>query len=128
MDFAIPDGWTLPGRNIVCCCLNCGFVYYDNAGSQADYDAYYMTRYGYGMDEVGNYIRLDGLAALVAKTFQDRSIQIADFGGGDGYLIRRLTEFGFTHARAWNVEREPQAIVISSSRHTSSSTSMISMG
>jgi predicted SAM-dependent methyltransferase len=109
MDFAIPDSWTFPEKNKVCCCLACGFVYYDNQGTQEDYDRYYADKYGYGMDGTANYIRLDGIAALITETFQDRKIQVRDFGGGEGYLVRRLNEFGFSDADVWNVgEPVPQ--------------------
>jgi len=108
MNFAVPDGWTLPGKNKVCCCLSCGFMYYDNDGTQEDYNRYYAEKYGYGMDGADNYIRLDGIAALVTETFPNRAIRVRDFGGGDGYLARRLKEFGLADSSVWNVgEPEP---------------------
>jgi hypothetical protein len=102
LTFIVPDGWTLPGREKVCCCLDCGFVYYSNSGTQADYDKYYSEKYGYGLDSPDNYRRLDELASLIGITFFD-SQRIRDFGGGDGYLVRKLKELGFQDVATWNV-------------------------
>lgn len=81
LDFAIPDGWSLPQHNKVCCCANCGFVYYDNSGTQQDYDAYYQERYAFGIGTPQNYRRLDGLAKQIGATIP-QGTKIADFGGG----------------------------------------------
>jgi len=94
LNYKIPDGWTVPEKNDVCLCMACGMVWYDNNGTQADYDEYYKTKYGYGLDAPLHKVRLDGMAADVLKAFP-LTYKIADFGGGEGYLVNKLRSFGY---------------------------------
>src|SRR5512135_2204284 len=105
MDFTIPDCWTVPSHNTVCCCKQCGFIYYDNDATQADYDQYYKERYGFGLDTVANQIRLNKWSWEVIKRFEKDNF-IYDFGGGDGYLARQIQRWGFTNIRTWNIGDE----------------------
>lgn len=102
MEFKVPDGWPNPIRNTICKCLDCNFIYYDNDMSQADYDEYYHKYYGYDGNEhsENNLARLDEIAELVKLPFMNLKPDdlIVDFGGGGGYLTKRLNEMGFYKA------------------------------
>jgi len=97
MRFKVPDGWPLPERNAICVCLNCGLIYYDNDKTAADYDEYYRSYYGadFNLNKDQNNVRLDGVADLVKNNFPTH-FKVVDFGGGDGYLERKLKSMGYT--------------------------------
>ena len=116
--FEVPDGWSLSKENKVCCCLNCGFIYFDNNSTQEDYNKYYLDHYGKGMDRYENYIRLDALAAQISDYFKDKSIRIRDFGGGSTYLVDKLIQFGFKDSGVWNVgDTEPDGCDLINASH-----------
>jgi hypothetical protein len=97
MDFFIPDGWTLPSKNTICYCLGCGMIYYANTSSQADYDVYYRERYGFNgsLNDGVTKERLEELVELICKHFPRKDVSIVDYGGGSGYLVRRLQELRY---------------------------------
>ena len=64
-EFAVPTGWTLPEVNYVKLCSFCGFIWYDNDRTQADYDRYYLERYGYGLDNGDDLARLMNLTSAL---------------------------------------------------------------
>lgn len=107
MEFKVPDGWPNPTRNTICLCLDCGMIYYDNDMTQADYDQYYRLYYGYDGNEHSemNTRRLDELAYLAAQHVE-RDALIVDFGGGGGYLTKRLNEMGLHRAVTIEVGQE----------------------
>jgi hypothetical protein len=104
MDFIVPDGWTLPARNTICLC-ECGLIYYDNDRTQADYDEYYQKHYGntpvLACDE--NHKRQDEIVEMARKLIPDKGGCIVDFGGGEGYITKRLNELGYASASTVNV-------------------------
>ena len=97
MDFIIPDKWTLPAKNTICYCLSCGMIYYDNTGSQEDYDTYYRERYGFnGSLSHGITIdRLEEIVELACKYLPRKDMLVVDFGGGSGYVVKRLQELQY---------------------------------
>jgi hypothetical protein len=105
LDFLVPDGWPQPASNTVCLCNYCGLIYYDNDKTAADYDQYYRQYYGYdgNLDIHQNDVRLDGVADLVGRYFPKR-FRIVDFGGGDGYLERRLRQDGYSDVHTVRVD------------------------
>jgi len=107
MDFLVPDGWPNPTQNTICLCLECGMIYYDNDMAQADYDEYYRKYYGYDGNEhsENNLLRLNELAELAAQ-HADKTDLIVDFGGGDGWLTKRLNEWGYYKAFTVEVGQE----------------------
>lgn len=108
LDFKVPDGWPQPKSNTVCLCTECGLIYYDNDMTAEDYDEYYRNYYGadFNLDKGQNNIRLDEVAALVQRFFPDH-FKIIDFGGGDGYLERKLKEMGYPQVRTVRVGDPP---------------------
>lgn len=95
LDFIVPDGWELPEHSDVKYCDKCGFVWYDNNKTQADYDAYYEKRYGYGLlgdDTTQRY--KDVASFLKACRFPNRT-RILDYGGEHGEMEAVLKAEGF---------------------------------
>ena len=103
MSFVVPSSWTLPANNKVCLCPKDGMIWYDNDCTQADYDQFYRERYGYGVDNPDNRMRLWGLASVINSAFADKSMDIIDIGGEDGYLADRLKELGFRNVAVANI-------------------------
>jgi hypothetical protein len=97
MDYIVPDGWELPAHNEICLC-DCGMIYYDNDKTQEDYDKYYKNRYGTDgtLTDAINYTRLDELIELICKTEPNKHARIVDFGGGNGYVEKKLYLLGYT--------------------------------
>ena len=107
MEFKVPDGWPNPTKNTMCLCLDCGMIYYDNDMTQVQYDEYYRLYYGYDGNEHSemNLTRLDELAELAAQQVKPDAL-IVDFGGADGYLVKKLNEMGYYKAFAVGVGDE----------------------
>ena len=105
LEFLVPDGWPQPTLNTVCLCTDCGLIYYDNDKTAEDYDEYYRNYYGYDGNLLrgGNDIRLDEVAALVNRYFPIH-FRIVDFGGGDGYLERKLRKMGYNDVTTVRVD------------------------
>lgn len=96
MEYKIPDGWPVPSLITWNECTDCGMIYGDGDISQEMLDEYYHDYYGYGVDLVtGNIERLLDFANEIAKGNHKKS-RVVDFGGGDGWFIKRLKELGFT--------------------------------
>jgi len=104
MNFDIPDGWTLPRDNLVKFCDKCGFVWMDNEATQKDYDTYYRDRYGFGVNNHDNYALLNYVTNIIFDLVRNKDIKIADFGGGEGILVGKLKEVGFTDISVWDVD------------------------
>jgi SAM-dependent methyltransferase len=102
MEFEIPDGWTLPRKYSMYCCMGCGFVWNDADATQADFDKYYLEVYGTGDSGPLTRERHDSVARQI-RGLVEPPARIADFGGGDGYLSRRLCSMGYD-AKAWLVD------------------------
>jgi SAM-dependent methyltransferase len=100
MDYIVPDNFTLPTTNTICQCVHCGMIYYDNDRTQADYDEYYRTRYGYDgrLDPTAHIPRWEADIQAVCELEPNHNALIVDFGGGIGYIARRLREIGYTRA------------------------------
>jgi hypothetical protein len=107
LDFLVPDGWPQPTHNTVCLCTSCGLIYYDNDKTAADYDQYYRQYYGYdgNLNIDQNNVRLDSVMDLVKRYFPTY-FKIVDFGGGNGYLERRLQRDGYTDVHTVRVDDE----------------------
>jgi hypothetical protein len=105
MDFEVPDGWENPIHNLVCLC-ECGMIYYDNDKTQEDYDLYYKNRYATVLPLDTDELRLNNLVKLIRKTEPNKSSRIVDFGGGSGYIEKKLTKFGYTDVHTVNVGDE----------------------
>jgi hypothetical protein len=103
--YIVPDEWTLPTKNTICLCLDCGMVWYDNDKTQADYDRYYTERYGYSgaLTIHENYKRLDELVELAVEHFPNLDACIVDFGGGEGYIKSKLDALGYTNTFTVNI-------------------------
>jgi hypothetical protein len=100
--YKVPDGWPLPSYITWYSCNACRLIYGDGDFGQGLLDEYYRSYYGYGVDNPQNLLRLrevaDDLAAQYLKT-----ARIVDLGGGDGHVINRLREMGFTDAHNLHV-------------------------
>jgi hypothetical protein len=107
MEYLVPDGWGLPTKNNVCLC-KCGMIYYNNDRTQKDYDDYYRQYYDSDTTLTGEltHNRLRGLANFIITNEIDRHSCIVDFGGGEGYLGKYLSNFGYTNIRTVNVGEE----------------------
>lgn len=107
MDYVVPDGWELPKHTIICVC-SCGMIYSDSNKNQSDYDKYYKERYDSELTLVSDVVhdRLDGLINFVQDTEERKEVRIVDFGGGEGYIERQLTKFGYKDVQTVNVGDE----------------------
>jgi hypothetical protein len=104
MKFALPENYPLPKENIVCLCENCGFIYYDNDGTQEDYDLYYLRYYGNCLNNIDNAVHLRKLAIQIWERYKSTpSMKIVDYGGGEGMLVSYLKELGFTDVAVLDV-------------------------
>ena len=105
LDLKVPDGWPQPEHNTVCLCLDCGLIYYDNDMTAEDYDEYYRQYYGadFNLDKSQNAKRLDEVANLISLYFPTH-FKIVDFGGGDGYLERKLNGYDFNNVYTIRVD------------------------
>jgi hypothetical protein len=104
MSYRIPDLWTLPSEIVWYTCDNCRMIYGDGDFNQAMLDQYYRERYGYGVSNPDNIVRLRRDAAMIAATITDLNACIIDFGGAgdDGKSIvenELVSRFG-----RWNVK------------------------
>jgi len=102
LDFIVPDGWEMPISNTVLECPLCDMVWYDNDKTQADYDAYYINRYGFdsALNKHDNLARQAELAQISINLGLPHDARIVDFGGGhDKYIERCLVEAGYTDVR-----------------------------
>jgi len=100
MDYAIPDGWTLPRHYIWKQC-GCGFIWADTQATKADFNKYYRDHYDQHNDK-HDLFRLNQLAAFIFK-WADPQVRIVDYGGGDTYLVDRLKEYGFINSKVCNM-------------------------
>ena len=101
-DFVVPDGWTKPPYLDWMRC-DCGMIYGDHPdATQADYDTYYLERYGYGVTNDAARHRLAQRAAFVRDKFK-RASRIVDFGGGEGGLTTLLKNIGFDDVHLYGV-------------------------
>ena len=101
--FLVPDGWTKPPYLDWCEC-KCGMLYADNPDvTQADYDKFYLERYGFGVVDGGVKARLYGRAHYIAKNYP-AGARVVDFGGGESGLKDILTKtFQFTDVYNYGV-------------------------
>jgi len=104
--FVVPTNWTLPNVNYIKFCPKCGFIWYDNDKTQADYDKYYQERYGYGLDNIDDKERMWQLASTIKRMVSKKDIKIVDVGSNSGYFEEHLRELGFTNASTVRV-KEP---------------------
>jgi len=99
--FTIPDGWTLPDKITWYTCDQCGMIYGDGNMTQARFNEYYRTKYGYGINNPQNVERLKRDAKQIVAIEKPVS-RIVDFGGagddGKSVIIESLREWGFTDA------------------------------
>jgi len=104
--FTPPDGWTLPHEITWFTCDNCGTIYGDGNMTQAMLDEYYRTKYGYGINNPANTIRLYNDGIRISSDFPIQA-RVVDFGGagdnGESVLIETLKKEGFTDARCVGV-------------------------
>lgn len=101
MDYAIPDGWTLPTHYKWQLC-NCGFIWADTSATPEDFDEYYRKHYAPHVD-AHDIHRMKSIASFVFETF-NHNARIVDFGGDDGYLCKQLNEYGFKHTTSLNID------------------------
>jgi len=93
-DFLIPDGWKRPAYIDWFRC-DCGMIYGDHPTvTQEDYDWYYTEKYGYGVSDDANKVRLCDRAVYIANRFENAS-KVVDFGGGDSGLCDVLNQYQF---------------------------------
>lgn len=94
-DFLVPDGWKRP-KYIDWFKCDCGMIYGDNPDvTQADYDWYYINKYGYNVADEECRSRLLNRAGLVVKNAPVNA-KILDFGGGDSGLTRFIDNLDYT--------------------------------
>lgn len=105
MDFVVPSGWPLPETNIIKLCPACGFIWHDNDNTQADYDKFYRSFYGYGTDTDYDKKRMMEMATQISARYKTDA-KIIDIGGNSGYLEKCLRELGFNNVRTLNVGEE----------------------
>lgn len=114
MDYAIPDGWTLPSHFNWHLC-DCGFIWADTPGTSADFDQFYRDHYDPLID-VHDIHRMKHMALFVYG-FVDRNARIVDFGGGDGYITQILKVLGCKNVVTVNLDDEmPECDVVVSSQ------------
>lgn len=96
MDFVVPDGWRLPAKNLICYCRSCGMIWHDNDCTQADYDWYYRTKYGFdgAADPFWHVSRWESDLKIITE-FYRKDAHVVDFGGGCGYITKRLRALGY---------------------------------
>lgn len=102
LDFIVPDGWELPVRSTVLYCPACDFIWYSSDKSQADYDRYYINRYGFdgALNKGDSFARQNELVEMARGLGIGKDARIVDFGGGhERYIERRLSELGYTDAQ-----------------------------
>lgn len=98
----MPDKWTLPNYVDWMKC-ECGMIYGDNMDiTQADYDKFYMTRYGFGVVDAEDTKRLVSRAQYIANNF-DKRVKVLDFGGGESGLTKIINKFGFDHTYLYSL-------------------------
>lgn len=103
--FVLPEGHPLASGYDVVCCEQCGFVYADTAGTQADYDAFYarFSKYEDSQTSTGgggfpeDTLRLRETAACIAAALPDRNARLLDIGCANGGLLQALQELGYTN-------------------------------
>jgi hypothetical protein len=95
MSYRIPDGWTLPSEIIWHTCDACRMIYGDGDFNQAMLDQYYRERYGYGVSNPDNQMRLARDAMFIGLNF-DKDACVVDFGGagddGVSVIVRNLKD------------------------------------
>jgi predicted SAM-dependent methyltransferase len=70
-------------------------LYGDNQEvTQKNYDWYYTEKYGYGVSDDANKVRLCERAVYIANRFENTS-KVVDFGGGDSGLCDVLNQYQF---------------------------------
>ena len=108
MDFFVPDGWEMPAKNKVCLCTDCGMIWYDNDRTQDDYNKFYQTRYGNSqvLSNAENLARQDELIELTEEYIPSKHSMIVDFGGGEGYITKRMIEHGYQNIMTVNIGDE----------------------
>lgn len=102
-DFLVPEGWTQPEYLDWFVC-DCGMIYGDNPDmTQEHYDQYYQGRYGYGVEDQEQQVRMKTRAKIVHNMSADRNAIIVDYGGGDGQIESILRkEYGFKNVYTVN--------------------------
>jgi SAM-dependent methyltransferase len=103
--FLLPQNHPLTKGYEVVCCEHCGFVYADSAVTQEDYDRFYTSFSKYedkktatgGGDSPSDAQRLKNTAECIAAFLPNRAARILDLGCGNGGLLLRLKEMGFTN-------------------------------
>ena len=93
--FLVIDGWTRPPYLDWMRC-ECGMIYGDHPDiTQADYDKFYIERYGFGVTDAQALARLRQRAKDIFDMGISIRSTIVDFGGGDGGLSKFLYQFGY---------------------------------
>jgi hypothetical protein len=101
MDYAIPDGWTLPTHYNWRLC-NCGFIWADTSATPEDFDEYYRKHYSPHID-AHDIHRQRQLAAFIFERIQ-KNARIVDFGGGDSIIVKQLQEYRFENVSTVNLD------------------------
>ncbi len=104
MRFHLAAGLPLPAAYEIVRCLDCGAVYADTPGTQADYDRYYteFSRYedaataSGGADNEADARRLEDTAAWLAERIGNKDMSIVDVGCGNGGLLQALSRRGYS--------------------------------
>ena len=91
MNYAVPDGWTLPKKYTWKLC-SCGFIWADTNGTVEDFNAYYREHFSPTID-IHDISRCRNLAAYIFETIAPQT-RIVDFGGGNGELEGYIREYG----------------------------------
>lgn len=91
-----PDGWPRPPYLDWKRCTHCGMIYGDHPdASQALYDEYYNSFYGYGVEDPEQKARIKARADWTGQNFPNDT-RVVDFGGGKEGLADRLCWHGIT--------------------------------
>jgi SAM-dependent methyltransferase len=103
MRYAVPEGFPLPAESDIVSCLDCGMVYADTSGSQADYDRYYTDFANYETpDGSGSGVkeddarRLEENADWLAARIGAKDARIIDIGCAQGGLLKALSQREFS--------------------------------
>lgn len=103
MEYAVPDGWTLPSKYRWQLC-KCGFIWANTDKKVEDFDEYYRKHYAPTFDQ-NDIDRINSFCDFIIKIIKPTT-RVVDFGGGGNTLVDRLRSKGFDKLSVVNLDDE----------------------